>query len=96
MSIFAEEIKFLGYQVSNKGLGMNIDRVKAIREMPTPKNKRELQAFLGMVNYYRVFVKNFASLADPLYSLLRKNVHFVWTESQTQALESLIDSLFRY
>jgi len=86
---FANEVKFLGYQVSKSGMRMNQERVSAIRKIPTPTNKRQLQAFLGVVNYYRVFVHNFASIADPLYDLLRKNVPFVWTAAHTKAIETL-------
>ena len=58
-------------------------KVEAIEKMPMPANNKQLQAFLGMCNYYRVFIRHFAQEAEPLYDLLRKNTKFIWTERQT-------------
>ena len=92
-TFFASQIKFLGYKVTNQGMTMDPDRVVAISAMPMPKNKKNLQAFLGVCNYYRMFVHNFATIADPLYDLLRKNKKFVWTERQAEAVQKLKTSL---
>ena len=88
-NFFATEIKFLGYRVTNEGLTMDPSRISAINAMPLPKNKKQLQAFLGVANYYRFFVKNFATIAEPLYQLLRKNTTFKWTDKQTWAVNRL-------
>ena len=69
------------------------DRVSAISNIPLPSNKRQLQSFIGMVNNFRIFVRNFATIAEPLYNLLRKNVRFQWTQSQTQAVNILKERL---
>ena len=90
---FAESVRFLGYKVSGQGMEMDANKVSAIHAMPLPTNKRKLQAFLGTINYYRIFVKNFAKIADPLYELLRKGVRFVWTERHTEAINKLKSKL---
>jgi hypothetical protein len=90
---FADEIKFLGYQVSRDGMTMNRDRVASIQNMPLPANKKQLQSFLGVVNYYRVFVFKFAEIAEPLYGLLRKNAPFLWTHVHTEAINILKEKL---
>ena len=92
-NFFAKEIEFLGYKLNEQGMKMNPEKVKAIKAMPMPTNKRQLQSFLGAVNYYRLFIEQFATIADPLYRLLRKNVPFTWTEEQTNAVETLKDKL---
>ena len=86
---FATQIKFLGYRVCKDGMTMEPDRIQAINSMPIPTNKRTLQAFLGVCNYFRIFVRNFANIAEPLYDLLRKKARFLWTERQTQAVNTL-------
>ena len=86
---FAKEIKFLGYRMTEGGMTMDPSRVEAINNMAMPTNKKSLQAFLGVCNYFRVFVKNFAHIAEPLYNLLRKDVTFVWSAAQTQAVVTL-------
>jgi hypothetical protein len=67
-----EEIKFLGLIISEKGIRMDPHKVKAITDWPTPTTKRELQQFLGFVNFYRRFVKGFAKIAKPLTKLTGK------------------------
>ena len=54
-----------------------------------PKNVNEIQQFLGLCNYYRRFVKGFASIASPLTELTRKNVEFTWGERQRGAFARL-------
>jgi len=87
------ELKFLGFRLTNQGMTMDPEKVKAISDMPMPKNKKETQSLLGVLNYYRPLIKNFASLAEPLYALLRKNVKFKWTKDQTRAVNALKSKL---
>jgi hypothetical protein len=47
-----EEIEFLGLIISEKGIRMDPYKVKAITDWPIPTTKRELQQFLGFVNFY--------------------------------------------
>ena len=61
--------------------------------MAMPANKRQLQSFLGAVDYYRMFIPKFSELAEPLYQLLRKNAKFVWSTEQTKAVEDLKNKL---
>jgi len=64
---------FLGFTVSVDGLTMDKDKVKSVLDWPIPKNQKELQSFLGLCNFYRMFINNFAKNMEPLRRLLRKN-----------------------
>lgn len=66
-----KEIEFLGYVITSKGLKPNIKKIEAIEKYPEPSTIKELRSFLGMMGYYRRFVKDFAKIAKPLTSLLR-------------------------
>ena len=90
---FTEEVKFLGYKISKYGMKMDKGRVAAIKEMEYPKNKKGLQAFLGAINYYRMFIENLGDIADPLYELLRKNAKYIWSERQSEAVDTLKQKL---
>ena len=79
-----EEIDFLGLIITEKGIRMDPNKVKAVTAWPTPTTKRELQQFLGFVNFYRRFVKGFAKIAKPLTKLTGKN-EWLWTELQQRA-----------
>lgn len=55
---------------------MDSKMVKSITEWPVPKTVKELQRFLGLINFYRRFIWNFSKSTSPLTSLLRKNTPF--------------------
>lgn len=85
------EVKYLGFKFSKKGIIIDEDKIEAIRDMPTPKNKNDVQKFLGMITYVGRFVNNLSELTKPLRDLLRNNIHFEWGSSQTQAFKKLKD-----
>lgn len=80
---------FLGFQVSEKGVSTNPEKIKAIQDFPCPRSLRESRSFIGLVSYYRRFVKGFSSIAAPITSLTKKNQPFVWGSDQQQAFETL-------
>ena len=80
---------FLGFTVSSTGLIMDASKLNSILEWPTPTNIKDLQSFLGLCNYYRKFIKNFAKIMEPLRNLLKKNVTFIWDESKDEAFNKL-------
>jgi cleavage and polyadenylation specificity factor subunit 1 len=66
-------IEFLGHQVAATGIKPLADRVAAIKQFPRPSNIKELQAFLGLFNFYRRFVQGAAKLLLPLTAALAGN-----------------------
>jgi hypothetical protein len=60
-----EEIEYLGYIINSTGLKTHPSKVLAVQEFPTPSDQDTLQSFLGLVGYYRSFIKNFSILAAP-------------------------------
>ena len=88
-----EEIDYLGYLVSKKGISPNPDKVAAIANWPKLKNTRDVQSFLGLANYYRKFIKDFSKLAIPLTKLLQKNIQFEWKQEQDDAFNTLKQKL---
>lgn len=72
------EVEFLGHVVSATGVKVHRDKVEAITEWPKPTCLRDVQAFLGLANFYRRFVRNFAAIAKPLTELTRSGVPFEW------------------
>ena len=66
-----QEVEFLGYVISSSGIKPNNKKIETIFKFPEPKTIKELRSFLGMMGYYRRFVKDFAKIAKPLTNLLR-------------------------
>uniref|UniRef100_A0A3B3R7C8 Reverse transcriptase/retrotransposon-derived protein RNase H-like domain-containing protein n=1 Tax=Paramormyrops kingsleyae TaxID=1676925 RepID=A0A3B3R7C8_9TELE len=84
-----EELLFLGYKISQEGLSPNPEKVRAIAEFPTPGSALQVRQFLGLAGYYRKFISQFSSIAEPLIALTRDGIEFKWDESCQRALEEL-------
>ncbi|XP_056157718.1 uncharacterized protein LOC130132152 [Lampris incognitus] len=87
--LLRREVLFLGHVVSGDGVSPNPELVKSVNDWRTPRNLTELQAFLGLCNYYRRFVRGFAHLCSPLYELQKKGEEFKWGDTQQVAFEEL-------
>ncbi|KAH7703146.1 hypothetical protein AAVH_29685, partial [Aphelenchoides avenae] len=88
-TIAAESIPFLGHILTREGIKMDADKLTPIRDYPLPKNVKEMLRFLGMASYYRKFVKNFATIAAPLYRLVHKDARFKFGDDELRAFETL-------
>ena len=85
--------KYLGRVVSAEGIKPDPEAVTKIQEWLPPRNKGELQSFLGFVNYYRDFVPFHAAKVQPMQELLKKNQHFYWEERHQEAFDSVKPAL---
>jgi len=66
------EVGFLGVIIGEDGVRMEKEKVQGVIEWPVLKSVKDIQKFLGLVNYYRWFVKDFAKIAKPLHKMTRK------------------------
>jgi len=66
------EINFLGLVIGSGGIKMQKEKVTEVLQWPRPRTVKEVQKFLGLANYYRQFVKDFARIAKPMHKLVRK------------------------
>ena len=86
-SFACSEVEYLGHVVP--GDGTRPDPSK----FPIPRCTKNVRSFLGLANYYRRFIKNFAAIASPLYKLTRQHVHFLWDSECNIAFSTLKSAL---
>ena len=84
-----QKIKYLGLVVQEGKLAMDSTKLKGIMEWPTPKTVKEVQSFLGFVDFYWQFIKNFSHLAHPLNDLLKKDKKFIWSKECQESFDLL-------
>ena len=68
-------------------------KIAAIKKMPAPENKTELQCFLGMLNYLNKFIENYSEKTAPLRELLRNDNLWSWKKPQEEAFEKLKEEI---
>ena len=91
--LFLPEVGFLGNVVSAAGVKVAVDKVDTVASWPTPTCVCEVQGFLGLANFYRRCVKNFATIAKPLTNLTKKAFKFKWEATKEAAFEVLKKAL---
>ena len=84
-----EEIEFYGVILSAEGMRPDPEKVKAVETLGIPKNKGELRSILGLTTYFSRFIKDYATIVEPLRELLRGKEVWVWTDRQTSALNEV-------
>lgn len=91
-----DELKYLGYIVDAKGLRTDPVKLECIRTYPTPKNSKQIKAFIGLCGYYRRFIKDFSTIAAPLTKLTGSRMgisNFSWSPEAEDAFKKLKKAL---
>ena len=90
---FANEIEYIGFLKDKNCIRVNPRKIDPIINMPQPTNAKQLQSFLGAVNYYSKFIPNMADIAKHLYKLIEKNAIWEWKnecDNSFQVLKQLL------
>jgi hypothetical protein len=88
-AFFQQEVTFLGYKISAKGVSPDDSRIAKVATWPTPTCLKDVRVFCGMSNYYRRHIRDYSTIAEPLYNLMRQKTKFVWSQDCDRAFETL-------
>jgi hypothetical protein len=90
---FAQDtVGYLGHAISAKGVEADPNKVQDVDRWPTPMSVADIRSFLGLAGYYRRFIHHYASIAEPLTTLLRRQ-QFHWSEAAIAAFQRLKQAL---
>jgi len=83
------KIGFLGVVIGPSRIEMEKEKVDGVLSWPEPRNVKDVRKFLGLANYYRRFIKDFAQVVRPMNVLTRKDVKWQWRVEQQKAFDEL-------
>ena len=84
-----KEVPFIGHVTTDKGLCVDLAKVRAIRDMPSPTDKAGVQRLLGLVQYLSKFLPGLANTTKPLQDLTQKHAVWLWEAAQQEAMEKI-------
>lgn len=88
-----KSVKYLGHILSENEIASDPERAAAIMKVGPPRNKKDLQKLLGMINYVRPYVPNLSQVSHPLRELLKGDVAFKWLPHHDKCLEEIKNTI---
>ena len=92
-SLFHTETTFLGHVVSFEGVAVNPDNITKVKKWPIPQSVKDVEKFLGFVNYHRDHIQDYAGLTSILYKLTGSKATFEWQENHQEAFDTVKEKL---
>ncbi len=89
-------IVYIGHKILPNGIMAHWAKVVTILEMPNPTNVHTLKSFIGLCNYYKIYVQDFITIAHLLYALLQKDVAWTWSEEAKETFNTLKEKLLEF
>ena len=83
------KVEYLGVIISYNSVEMDPVKVAGVAEWPVPNNKKEVQSFLGFINFYQRFIQDFSHHACPLFNLTKNDVKWLWSQEEQSAFDTL-------
>ncbi|GJR67061.1 putative reverse transcriptase domain-containing protein [Tanacetum coccineum] len=87
------KVQFLGHVIDSQGIHVDLAKIESIKDWASPKSPTEICQFLGLVGYYRRFIKGFSKIAKPMAKLIQKKVKFGWGDKQETMFQLLKQKL---
>ena len=91
--IGVNSINYMGHILTDGGLKVSDDKVKAIKDAPKPVNKQEMRSFLGSVQFCAKFIKNFGTISEPLWQLTKSESTWKWGKREDSAFRQIKERL---
>ena len=79
-SFLRQTTTFLGFNISPEGLQISDAKIRSLKEWPKPTNIQQVQLFLGFMQFFWKFIREFSKIAEPLHALTWKDISFIWNK----------------
>ncbi|GBM15519.1 Retrovirus-related Pol polyprotein from transposon 17.6 [Araneus ventricosus] len=89
------KITYLGFDLNANGFSPSEQNVNKVTNFPRPKNLKQVQMFLGMLNYFRGLIYDYAGIVEPLVKLTKKNTPFVWSVECENAFNTVQEIILK-
>ena len=86
---YKPQIQYLGHIISEVGIVVDPEKIRSIKDWPTPTGVTDIMSFLVLVRYYRNFIENFSRIACPMTALHKKESKFLWTTKCEESFQNL-------
>ncbi len=90
------QVVYFKHKILPNGIMAHWAKVPVILEMPNPNDVHTLRSFIGLRNYYKIYVQGFNIITHPLYALLKKDVVWTWSEKVQEAFNTLKEKLSEF
>lgn len=77
------QITFLGHIITAQGITMDPEKIRTIQNFQAPKNRKQIQSFLGFIHFYRKYIRDLSQLTSQLSKLTKKGVVWNWGEQDS-------------
>jgi len=84
----SKEVSYLGHLITDEGIKTDPKKISCVANYYNQTNAKELKSFLGLIGYYRKFIKDFSKISKPLTSLLKKDQPFIWMDACEDAFQT--------
>lgn len=95
LQLFQTQINYLGYTLDKNGFCPSQSNINKVNEFPTPKSLKEVKTFLGMTNYFRHLIHNYAEIVQPLVNLTKKDTKFFWSTYCQNAFDTIQELILK-
>lgn len=86
-------VRYLGFLIDEEGIHLDSEKVAPILNYPALKSVKQVRSFIGLISWYRRFLKNLATIAEPITRLLKEDQVWIWSEEQEKAFAEIKNQL---